>query len=423
MRRLLRWASRLYPSAWRQRYGAEFEALLEDVGPKGSDLWDVLKGALVMQTTRLNLLSIMAACTLAGGLVAGVASLSQFSGYTSRGILRAQASGPLGASALQQAAKNAVSYMSLAEILGRPDLNLYPDERKTLPTEALVQKMRHDLSIGVEGLRDGRLTVSVAFRHPDSNTAQRTAQAVMDRVRQSLAAAKAPVQVIEAAGPAQPTLAGKRWKMVGIGGLVGMMAGLLCGALWTVISNRERWNFTRIGTFAAAGVALGIAIGLLLPDVYVSTAVVRSSARMDPATLSRTVLSDDRLAEIIRAQGLYPKEAGRMPLAEVARRMRRDFIQVREADGVFNDSGSRAYVISFHDYDRAKAQQVTRALIDSWLKTGLVIAVNTEVLDPASLPDGPSSPNRVTIALLGTAAGLLAGLAAARMRPPVPAQM
>lgn len=420
MKRLLRWASHLYPSAWRERYGAEFEALLEDAGPKGSDLWDVLKGALMMQTTRLSLISIMGACTLAGGLIAGVASLSQFSGYTSRGILRAQASGPSGVSGLQQAAKTAVSYTSLAEILGRADLNLYRDERRTLPTEALVEKMRHDISIGVEQLHDGRLTVSVAFRHPDAATAQRTAQVLMDRVRRSFAAADAPVEVIEAAGPGQPTLAGKRWKLVGIGAFAGLGTGLLCGVLWTVLSNRERWNLRRIGTFAAAGVGLGIAVGMLLPDVYVSTAVLRSSARLDPATLSRTVLSDEKLAEIIRVQGLYPDEVRRMPLAEVAQRMRREFIQVREVDGVFSGSGNRAYVISFRDHDRAKAQQVTRALIDSWLKTGLVIAVNTEVLDPASLPDGPSSPNRLTIALLGTAAGLLLGVGAARIRTPAP---
>jgi hypothetical protein len=33
MRRLLRLAAWLYPPAWRDRYGAEFEALLDDAGP------------------------------------------------------------------------------------------------------------------------------------------------------------------------------------------------------------------------------------------------------------------------------------------------------------------------------------------------------------------------------------------------------
>ena len=29
MKRILKWLARLYPSAWRNRYGAEYEALLE----------------------------------------------------------------------------------------------------------------------------------------------------------------------------------------------------------------------------------------------------------------------------------------------------------------------------------------------------------------------------------------------------------
>ena len=422
MKRLLRWASRLYPSGWRDRYGAEFEALLEDAPPKSSDLWDLLKGAFFMQTTRVNLVSIVTVCTVAGGLIAGIASLSQFSGYTSRGILRAQPAGPLGANALQQAAKNAVSYVSLAQIIGRPDLNLYREEKATTPMEGLVEKMRHDLSIGVGNFRDGRLTVSVAFRHPDAETAQRTTQALMERLRQEFAAAHAPVQVIEAAGPGRATMSGKRWKLVGVGAVSGLIAGLLCGALWSVVRNRERWSLRKIGGFAAAGVAVGIGVGMLLPDVYISTAVVRSSARIDPANLSRTVLSDEKLGEIIRTQGLYAKEMGTMPLAEIAQRMRRDFIRVREVDDGFRDGQGRVYVISFHDHDPVKAQRVTRSLIEAWLKTGLVTEARTEVLDPASLPDGPSSPNRVTITLFGTAAGLLLGFAFARMGRPAPLQ-
>ena len=51
MKTLMGWAVRLYPAAWRERYGAEFEALLEDVGPSGGDLWNVVRGAMAMQMT------------------------------------------------------------------------------------------------------------------------------------------------------------------------------------------------------------------------------------------------------------------------------------------------------------------------------------------------------------------------------------
>jgi hypothetical protein len=41
----------LYPEAWRERYGAEFDALLEDVSPSFGDVCDVLGGALRARLT------------------------------------------------------------------------------------------------------------------------------------------------------------------------------------------------------------------------------------------------------------------------------------------------------------------------------------------------------------------------------------
>jgi hypothetical protein len=51
MRFILRLAS-LYPRSWKQRYGAEFNALLEDLNPRWWVALDVLKGAATMQMTR-----------------------------------------------------------------------------------------------------------------------------------------------------------------------------------------------------------------------------------------------------------------------------------------------------------------------------------------------------------------------------------
>jgi len=49
MRRLIRLAARLYPASWRARYGAEFEALLNDMRPAWRDVFDVVRGGLEMQ--------------------------------------------------------------------------------------------------------------------------------------------------------------------------------------------------------------------------------------------------------------------------------------------------------------------------------------------------------------------------------------
>jgi hypothetical protein len=51
MRTLIRWAARLYPEAWRDRYAAEFDALLDDIFPSLSDLCDVLGDVLRVRVT------------------------------------------------------------------------------------------------------------------------------------------------------------------------------------------------------------------------------------------------------------------------------------------------------------------------------------------------------------------------------------
>jgi hypothetical protein len=53
MRTLLRWVSRLYPATWRNRYGTEFNALLDDIAPSLGDLCDVLGNAVQVRATVL----------------------------------------------------------------------------------------------------------------------------------------------------------------------------------------------------------------------------------------------------------------------------------------------------------------------------------------------------------------------------------
>lgn len=51
MKNLIRWAARLYPEAWRERYGAEFDALLEDMSPSFGDVCDVLRDVVRVRVT------------------------------------------------------------------------------------------------------------------------------------------------------------------------------------------------------------------------------------------------------------------------------------------------------------------------------------------------------------------------------------
>jgi hypothetical protein len=410
MRRLAWWASRLYPAAWRERYGAEFDALLEDAALQSGDVWDVLWGALTMRMTRSNLVTTTVGLAVLGGLIAGVATLGSFAGYTSTGTLRAQLEdrNPAAATvAVQRAVQAAVSRTSLAELIQQPGLDLYREERAKEPLEEIVMRMKRDIAIQNRGAGPGSAEMKVSFRYTDPALAQRTNAALMDRLRREMVA-QVPVKVIEAAGPAQSMLAGKRWQIVAAGTLGGLALGIAFSAVWSIVRNRQRWNLRRIGAFAVAGTVAGLGIAIAIPAVFVSTAVIRMSEPVQPDALNRTVLSDEALGSIIRSQGLYAEEMAARPLADVVQRMKRDDIRIWRVDGP-----GIVYVISFRNHDRGKAQNVTRALLASWMKPGLVTQVKTEVLDPPSNPASPSSPNRLTIMMVGTLAGLLLGLAAA----------
>lgn len=57
MKRALKFLARLYPARWRDRYGTEFDALLDDISPTFRDLGDVLGDAL-----RARMTGVMDAC-------------------------------------------------------------------------------------------------------------------------------------------------------------------------------------------------------------------------------------------------------------------------------------------------------------------------------------------------------------------------
>jgi len=68
MKRILKWLAQLYPAAWRARYGAEYEALLEEREPRVRDVVDVAWGAMKMQMTAWGSARIVLGCALAGVL-------------------------------------------------------------------------------------------------------------------------------------------------------------------------------------------------------------------------------------------------------------------------------------------------------------------------------------------------------------------
>src|SRR5258708_668401 len=74
MRPAIRFVARLYPVSWRDRYGREFNALVDDVNPGWRDLLDVLGRGLELRVATWGFRKIVAACVMAGALFGGVLS-------------------------------------------------------------------------------------------------------------------------------------------------------------------------------------------------------------------------------------------------------------------------------------------------------------------------------------------------------------
>jgi hypothetical protein len=86
MRRLMRLATRLYPAPWRERYGQEFEALLDDLDASWRDVLNVLMGGLAMRIMSISLVPVGLA--LVGVLAGAAISLATPGLYQSSGRLR-----------------------------------------------------------------------------------------------------------------------------------------------------------------------------------------------------------------------------------------------------------------------------------------------------------------------------------------------
>ena len=91
MKRLLRVAARLYPRAWRDRYGEEFDVLIDDVTPHWRHVLNIVGGALIMQISRVAFVPVAAA--VAGSIIGAVVSVAMPPVYASSSWVLVQTSG------------------------------------------------------------------------------------------------------------------------------------------------------------------------------------------------------------------------------------------------------------------------------------------------------------------------------------------
>ena len=171
MKRLLKLLALLYPTQWRKRYGAEYDALLDDGRPRVRDAADVLWGAAKAQMASAAFVRVVLPAVLLG-LGIGLASSYQSPKFTSVATFRvisepsSGACGPqqdlplglqgpsrqacedptYGTEAIERAwTQNAFDQPFLISLI--QEMNLYPAERSTTSLDKLAERMQRDIHI------------------------------------------------------------------------------------------------------------------------------------------------------------------------------------------------------------------------------------------------------------------------------------
>ena len=443
MRRWIGWAAYLYPAAWRARYGAEFDALLDDANVRWRDLADVLRGAFIMQLTSWKSYGKIAVATaIACAILALAGSFLIPERYESKAVMRiSPQSAPADSTPgvvdenlvqrLDQMQVNILGRRALVNLILESKLDLYREERRRMPIDDVAEKMRtKDLRIRLydtpAGGKPGAQAFVIAFAYPDRYKAQQVVRELSGRfMEMNYAQAQRAggkgnpgLELLESADLPEPA---PRYHISLM--MLGLGVGLLLGLLATLVWRRPKWTLQMAG-FAAAGLVLALAVAHFIPDVYVSRAVMRVTGAADSAPISllqqaqQQVLGNDNLARLILSPNLdlYKKERAHMPLTDVVEKKDLRIHAYQALPG----RHAQAFVISFSYPDRFKAQSTVRELAGQFVEWSLSKShqegYNLEMLESADLPQIPGSPNRLSIAILGACAGLLLGLITLRWR-------
>ncbi len=191
-----RFLIRLYPAHWRERYGEEFETLLEDSPAGFSSLLDLLKGAIKMQLNVPSFPKLAVLLGAAGLLIGGGISFLVTPRYVSTAELTFEYN-PLSATPTASRPNlrewflmsrvEILSRTSLSRVITDPRLDLYQRDRARWPLEDVIQNMTRDIQITESpGNDDSRyLHLRVAFTYRDPHKAQWVVQTLITKFQES----------------------------------------------------------------------------------------------------------------------------------------------------------------------------------------------------------------------------------------------
>lgn len=182
MKRVMKALVRLYPLRWRERYGAEFEALLDDREPSALDAVDVFCGALKMQMNTWTPIRIVVGFSILGALAMFAISLLQPVHSVARVRVLVMSADEPASSAANRLIQQSVDRQTLALLIQR--LGLYPRDvgrlRDPKSVDALIDKMARDIRVTAApaaSLPNGDIAgVDVQFDYPDTRVAVQVSQ-------------------------------------------------------------------------------------------------------------------------------------------------------------------------------------------------------------------------------------------------------
>jgi capsular polysaccharide biosynthesis protein len=182
MSRLVKLLVRLYPSSWRNRYEAEFEALLEEVQPGWRASIDILKEALSMQLKTVHFGNRLVLLGVLGFFAALIPSYFIKDQYVSSAVIKIQSLGDDWRQVphtgvddqMKRWLENTFSNQSLGRLIDK--FRLYPKQQGKEPLEDTIARMRNQIEIRSIGKDEVRLQ----FRYYDRLLAKRVAEDLAD---------------------------------------------------------------------------------------------------------------------------------------------------------------------------------------------------------------------------------------------------
>jgi hypothetical protein len=198
MRSPARFLIPLYPAHWRERYGEEFEALLEDSPPSFFAAVDLMTGAIRMRFSTPSFPKLALVLSLTGLLAGwGISYLVAPTYISTATLLLAYKPGSAPADLRQDIGpikQQILSRTSLSSIINDPRLDLYGSERSRQPLEDVIETMRtRDLNINLAG-PGSAFTISFAYR--DRRKAHDTVQTLITEFQEAnLRSQRVPVYV------------------------------------------------------------------------------------------------------------------------------------------------------------------------------------------------------------------------------------